>query len=396
MKKLAILGSTGSIGTQALDVISKTPDMYQVVSLAAHGNIDLLEKQIKKFKPQIVSMYDESKAQELKKRLGSSKVEVLAGEQGLHAVATYPDIEMVLVAVTGVATLGPTLAAIKQKKDIALASKEILVSAGHIVMNEVKANGVKIIPVDSEHSAIMQALGPRVNEQGCLDYHIMELEKLILTASGGPFFRTPDEELEQKKASDALAHPTWNMGRKITIDSATLFNKGLEVIEAHWLFNVPYEKIKVLIHPQSIVHSMAEFVDGSVIAQMGLPDMRMPIQYAFSYPRRFPGKWPKLELQKISELSFYEPDLKRFPALNLAYIAGQEGGTMPTVLNAANERAVELFIEDKIKFTDIPKLIEKTMEKHDSIKDPQLKDIVFYHPWARNKVDELAPTLQRV
>ncbi|MFC1516947.1 1-deoxy-D-xylulose-5-phosphate reductoisomerase [Candidatus Margulisiibacteriota bacterium] len=390
MKKISILGSTGSIGTQALNVVAQTPDVYEVVGLAARGNIDLIEKQVKKFKPKVVSMLDERKATELRQRLGNTKTEVLFGDEGLNAVAIHPETEIVLVAVTGVATLGPTLEAIHHKKDIALASKEILVSAGHIVMQEARKQGVKIIPVDSEHSAIMQALGPSINKNGCLDYHVLELDKLILTASGGPFFRTPEEDLVGKKPQDALTHPTWNMGQKITIDSASLFNKGLEVIEAHWLFNVPYEKIQVLIHPQSIVHSLAEFVDGSVLAQMGLPDMRMPIQYAFSFPRRLPGHWPKLELHKISELNFYEPDLKRFPALKLAYLAGQEGGTMPTVLNAANERAVELFLEEKIRFTDIPKLIEKTMEKHDSIKEPQLKDIIFYHPWARNKVDELA------
>ncbi|MBU0579866.1 MAG: 1-deoxy-D-xylulose-5-phosphate reductoisomerase [Candidatus Margulisbacteria bacterium] len=389
MKKISILGSTGSIGTQALEVIAQAEGLYEVVGLAARGNIDLLEKQIKKFNPQVVSMIDEEKSKELRKRISNKKIEILFGDEGLKTVATHPAADQVLVAVTGVATLGPTLEAIKKKKDIALASKEILVSAGHIVMEEVKVNGVKIIPVDSEHSAIMQALSPTVNKKGFLDYHIQEVEKLILTASGGPFFRSSEEDLGHIKPQDALAHPTWNMGKKVTLDSATLFNKGLEVIEAHWLFGVPYKKIQVLIHTQSIVHSMAEFVDGSVIAQLGLPDMRMPISYAFAYPRRFAGHWPKLELHKISELTFYEPDLKKFPALKLAYIAGEEGGTMPTVLNAANERAVELFLEERIKFTDIAKLIEKTMEKHDSIKNAQIKDIVFYHAWARNKIDEL-------
>lgn len=392
MKKISILGSTGSIGTQALDVISKAKDQYEVVGLAARGNVDLLEQQIIKFNPKLVSMFDKKKATELRQRFSGKKVEILAGDEGLDAVATYDEAAIVLVAVTGVATLGPTLEAIKKKKTIALASKEILVSAGHIVMKEVEKSGVQLIPVDSEHSAIMQALSPVVSKKGFLDYHISELEKLILTASGGPFFRVPVEDLANKKPEDALVHPTWNMGKKITIDSATLFNKGLEVIEAHWLFNVPYEKIKVLIHPQSIVHSMAEFVDGSVIAQMGLPDMRMPIQYAFSYPKRFAGQWPKLELQNISELTFFEPDNKKFPALDLAYSAGQAGGTMPTVLNAANERAVEWYINGKIKFTDIPKLIEKTMGKHAVVKAAQIKDIVYYHAWARNKVDELIST----
>ncbi len=393
MKKIVVLGSTGSIGTQALDVISQHPDRFKVVGLAARSNIELLKKQIDTFHPRIVSVGDEQKAKELRGLYRSKKIDILASDAGLEALATFPDADMVLVAVTGVATLGPTIAAIKQGKHIALASKEILVSAGHLVMKEVNKRGVLFLPVDSEHSAIMQALHPTVHTKGYLDYHVSELQRLILTASGGPFLHTPLEELQYKNVDDALRHPTWNMGKKITIDSSTLFNKGLEVIEAHWLFNVPYEKISVIIHPQSIVHSLAEFVDGSVIAQLGTPDMRLPIQYAFSFPERLPSHWPKLALHAISELKFYEPDMNKFPALRLAYEAGAEGGTMPTVLNAANERAVELFIEKKIKLTEIPVLIEKVMDEHTTVKDAHIKDIVYYHAWARNKAEEVGKVL---
>ncbi len=388
MKKIVVLGSTGSIGTQALDVISQHPDRFKVVGLAARNNIELLKQQIDKFHPKIVSVGDDAKAQELRDMYRSKKIEVLSSDAGLEALSIYPDADMILVAVTGVATLGPTIAAIKQGKHIALASKEILVSAGHLVMKEVTKKGVLFLPVDSEHSAIMQALHPTIHSKGYLDYHVNELQRLILTASGGPFLHTPAEELKHKNVDDALKHPTWNMGKKITIDSSTLFNKGLEVIEAHWLFGVPYEKISVIIHPQSIVHSLAEFVDGSVIAQMGTPDMRLPIQYAFTFPERIPSHWPKLALHKISELKFYEPDMKKFPTLRLAYEAGAEGGTMPTVLNAANERAVELFIEKKIMYIDIPKIIELVMEAHTVVKDAHIKDIVYFHAWARNKADE--------
>lgn len=390
MKNIVILGSTGSIGTQALEVIAAHPEEFKVVGLAARSNIELLCAQIDTFHPKIVSVGDEQKANELREIYRSKKIEIVSSDVGLDAVATYPDADIVLVAVTGVATLGPTLGAIKKGKHIALASKEILVSAGHLVMKEVTKQGVLFIPVDSEHSAIMQALHPTVHAKGHLDYHVSELQRLILTASGGPFLHTPIDELKHKTVDDALRHPTWSMGKKITIDSSTLFNKGLEVIEAHWLFNVPYEKISVLVHPQSIVHSLAEFIDGSVIAQMGAPDMKLPIQYAFSYPRRLAGSGPKLALQSISELKFYEPDIQKFPALRLAYEAGAEGGTMPTVLNAANERAVELFVEQKLTFTEIPVLIEKVMEAHRTVKDAHIKDIVYYHAWARNKAGEVS------
>jgi 1-deoxy-D-xylulose-5-phosphate reductoisomerase len=393
MKKISILGSTGSIGTQALEVIAAHPEQFKVVGLAGRGNIELLQEQIEKFHPQVVAVGDEVKAKELKKRCAHKKVEIIPSDAGLDAVASLNEADMVLVAVTGVATLGPTLEAIKKGKDIALASKEILVSAGHIVMNKVRKKGVKFIPVDSEHSALMQALHPAIHKKGYLDYHVDELERLIITASGGPFLNTPLEELEYKNVDDALRHPTWNMGRKITIDSATLFNKGLEVIEAHWLFNVGYEKISVVIHPQSIVHSLVEFVDGSIIAQMGTPDMRLPIQYALSYPKRLKAVWPKLQLQKIPEWKFYEPDMKKFPALGLAYEAGRQGGTMPTVLNAANERAVELFLENKIKMTDIAVIIEQVMNKHKVVKDAHLKDILYFHAWARNMVEEIKTTV---
>ena len=311
MKRIAILGSTGSIGTQALDVIAQYPKEFKVVGLATRGNIDLLRQQIEKFRPGHVSVADKNVAQTLSHELRGKKVQVHSSDEGLDAIATLPEADIVLIAVTGIATLGPTIEAMKKGKDIALASKEILVSAGSLVMSEVKKHGVKLLPVDSEHSALMQALRPTTHANGHLDYHVDEVQRLILTASGGPFLHTPAAELRNKKVADALKHPTWSMGTKITIDSATLFNKGLEVIEAHWLFNMPYERISVLVHPQSVVHSLVEFVDGSTLAQLGTPDMRLPIQYALTYPQRLPAPWPKLSLSAIQELRFYEPDLQR-------------------------------------------------------------------------------------
>jgi 1-deoxy-D-xylulose-5-phosphate reductoisomerase len=368
--------------------VQENPDKLQVVALAAGKNIPVLLEQIKVFRPQVVSVQDAEDVAKVKKVF--PELMVVCGEAGLCQCATHPDAALVLVAVVGVAALKPTIEAIKLKKDIALASKEILVAAGSIVTELVKKHGVKMLPVDSEHSAIMQSAGPVLTTQGYFTYPVESIEKIILTASGGAFRGIPRHELAHKKPVDALKHPNWSMGKKITIDSATLINKGLEVIEAHWLFGLPYEKIDVVIHPQSIIHSMVEYVDSSVVAQMGLPDMRLPIQYAFFYPERQATNWPKLKFTDIKELTFREPDLHAFKGLRLAYEAGRLGGTMPAVFNAANEQAVELFLQGKIGFLDIAELIEKVMLAHKTVAQPQLLEIISSDQWARTEFVHLA------
>ena len=388
MKKLAILGSTGSIGVQALNIVLEHPTQLSVVSLAAGRNIPLLLEQIKIFNPKIVSVQDAQDIPKVKREFPD--LIVVSGEAGLCNCATQQEVDLVLVSIVGVAALQPTIEAIKLKKDIALASKEILVAAGSIVMNLVAEHGVKLLPVDSEHSAIMQSCDPHLHAQGYFMYPEKSIEKIILTASGGAFRGMSRHELLNKKPSDALKHPNWSMGKKITIDSATLINKGLEVIEAHWLFGLPYEKIDVVIHPQSIIHSMVEYVDGSVLAQMGLPDMRLPIQYAFFYPERKPTNWPKLKFTDIKELTFREPDFKAFKGLQLAYAAGALGGTMPAVFNAANEKAVELFLQEKITFLDIAEIIEKVMAAHKTVSSPCLGDILEVDLWAREAFERFA------
>ncbi len=378
MKRLSILGSTGSIGKNTLEVISGHADRFRVAALAARNNIGELESQIKAFRPDVVAVLDEPAAEDLKKK--GLPVDVLAGEEGIVRAAVLEGVDMVVSAIAGSAGLVPTHAAIQAGKDIALATKETLVMAGDIIMSEASEKGVSIIPVDSEHSAVFQ----------CLDGRDMnEVERLILTASGGAFLRSSVSELESVTPSDALQHPNWDMGRKITIDSATMMNKGLEVIEACWLFNMPFEKIDVLLHPQSIIHSMVEFIDGSVIAQMSVPDMKGPIAYALSYPGRLGDILPPLKLAEIRELTFEEPDHSKYPALSLTYEALRAGGTMPCVLNAANEVAVEAFLEERIPFTGITGVVSDTMAEHRVLKARNIEEVLNVSEWARHKAREI-------
>ncbi len=382
MKKIAILGSTGSIGRSSLEVIQQYPDRFQVVALAAGKNIDLLAEQIHRFGPKIVAVFDLQLAKDLVRRLqAGTRVEVLAGPEGYEQVASCDDADMVISAMVGAAGLWPTLSAIRAGKNVALANKETLVMAGALVMEEARLNRITLLPVDSEHNAIFQALqGHR------RDY----LKRILLTASGGPFLNTPAQELESVTPAQALAHPNWAMGPKITIDSATLMNKGLEVIEAKWLFDVPVEKIEVHIHPQSIVHSMVEYVDGSVIAQMGIPDMRIPIAYALAYPERVELGLQPLDLFAVETLTFQQPDLSRFPCLDLAFTACKAGGTMPTVLNAANEVAVQAFLDNRIPFRGIAALVSQVMQEHVLTSVVELGAILETDAWARRRTQEAA------
>lgn len=376
--RLVILGSTGSIGTQALEVVDNYPDTYQVVGLAAKDEVELIKQQIIKYHPEMVAVSSESAFLRLKEEFGN-KVVITLGLEGLCEVAALDSADTVLVALSGAVGILPTLSAIKAKKRIALANKETLVAAGDIVMEEVRTNQVELIPVDSEHSAVFQ----------CLTGEEKYLENIWLTASGGPFKNFTMEELEQVTVDMALKHPNWNMGTKITIDSATLMNKGLEVIEAHHLFATPYEKIKVVIQPESIIHSMVEFNDGSILAHLGTPNMKIPIQYALTYPERMDTMVEKLDFYKLKAINFSKPDEKRFPALRLAYEAGKLGGTMPAVMNAANEVAVYSFLQGKIKFTHIPHIVELVMKEHDLIKNIDLSTLLEIDDWARKRCDEL-------
>jgi 1-deoxy-D-xylulose-5-phosphate reductoisomerase len=364
LKKISILGSTGSIGKQTIDIVCKQKDI-QILGLTANTNIDLLEKQIELVKPQVVAVMDEHKASILKKKIGS-KVEVLSGMDGLIRVATLEKVDIVVTAVVGMIGIRPTVEAIKASKDIALANKETLVTAGQIIMDLINEYKVNIFPVDSEHSAIFQSLKGENKE---------EVSKILLTASGGPFRGKKTELLKDITKAQALNHPNWSMGPKITIDSATLMNKGLEVIEAKWLFDVAPNQIQVVVHPQSIIHSMVEYNDGSVIAQLGVPDMRIPIQYALNYPKRVENNIRKLDLFKVASLTFEEPDIKTFRCLELAYKALEKGGSILSVLNAANELAVKKFLENKVRFLEIPEIIEYAMDKHCNIKNPSLTNI---------------------
>lgn len=376
-KNIAVLGSTGSIGVQTLDVAQNLN--IKVSALSANSNIDLLEEQARKFKPNLVSVSDSSLASELAERLKDLPIEVYHGAEGLKAVATIDEADTVVSAIVGIAGLIPTLEAIRSGKTIALANKETLVTAGSIVIAEAAARSVKIFPVDSEHSAIYQCLEGNSRE---------DLKRILLTASGGPFRGKTAKELEEVTVDEALRHPNWAMGSKITIDSATLMNKGLEVIEACWLFGVDESRIKVLVHPQSIIHSMVEFVDGSVIAQLGSPDMRIPIQYSLTAPRRFENSFSRLNLLECGSLTFEEPDMESFKCLTLAFEALRAGGTMPAVLNGANEAAVALFLKGKARFTDIPVLIEKAMLAHNVNTMPDIDDIIEVDKWARRMVEE--------
>ncbi|WP_405319339.1 1-deoxy-D-xylulose-5-phosphate reductoisomerase [Frisingicoccus sp.] len=367
MKKIALLGSTGSIGTQTLDVVRHYKDDFQVTALAASSNITRLEEQIREFKPKMAVVFNEDKAVELKRNIQDLDVEILSGMDGLIAAATEESADIVLTAVVGMIGIRPTIAAIEAGKDIALANKETLVTAGHLIMPLAKAKGVKILPVDSEHSAIFQSLQGEKRSQ---------IHKILLTASGGPFRGRSLVELKNIQVEDALKHPNWVMGRKITIDSATMVNKGLEVIEARWLFDVGLDQIQVVVHPESVIHSAVEFDDSAVIAQLGTPDMRLPIQYALFYPDRKPmhGEW--LDLFKLGTLHFEKPDMEVFRGLKLAYEALEIGGSMPTVFNAANEMAVAAFLDRKIGFLDIPEIIGAAMENHRAVPSPSLNEIL--------------------
>ena len=370
VKRLAILGSTGSIGQQTLDIVRAFPRKFRVVGLAAKANVDLLNKQINEFSPPFVYCHDK------KTLTANAQPEFLSMED----IARHPEVDMVVMATAGKTGLSPTLAAVKAGKKIALANKESLVMAGEIITREAKENGAQILPVDSEHSAIWQ----------CLNGETQKAARLILTASGGPFLHYPPAQLNQVTVAQTLKHPSWQMGKKVTIDSATLMNKGLEVIEAHWLFDMPFENIEVLIHRQSIVHSMVEFVDGSIKAQLSCPDMRLPIQYSLSYPERFSNpQLPRINWAEISELTFEPPDFDSFPCLRLAIEAGKQGGTSPAALCAADEVCVELFLSKRIRFTDIARLIEQTMEQHQVVNHPTIDDIMAADTWATNKVLEL-------
>ncbi|CAL0305999.1 unnamed protein product [Lupinus luteus] len=390
-KPITVLGSTGSIGTQTLNIVAEFPHRFKVVGLAAGSNVTLLADQVKTFKPQVVALRNESLIDELKEALADSEhqPEIIPGEQGVIEVARHPDAATVVTGIVGCAGLKPTVAAIEAGKDIALANKETMIAGGPFILPLAHKNNIKILPADSEHSAIFQCI------QGL---PIGALRKILLTASGGAFREWPVEKMKDIKVSDALKHPIWTLGRKITVDSATLFNKGLEVIEAHYLFGAEYDDIEIVIHPQSIIHSMIETQDSSVIAQLGLPDMRLPLLYTLSWPERIYCSeitWPRLDLSKYGSLTFQAPDNVKFPSVNLCYAAGRAGGTMTGVLSAANEKAVELFVDEKISYLDIFKVVELTCEEHQKelIASPSLEEIIHYDQWARQYAANLQKTL---
>ncbi len=365
MKKISILGSTGSIGTQTLEIVRENKDI-EVLGLACGSNITLLEQQIREFKPKMAAVYDEEKAEDLRSRVKDTRVKIVAGMDGMISVSTLANVEMVVTAVVGMVGIRPTIEAIKARKDIALANKETLVTAGHLILPLAKKNKVSILPVDSEHSAIFQCMQNGQHE---------EVDKILLTASGGPFRGMTQEQLLNATVEEALKHPNWSMGPKVTIDAATMANKGLEVMEARWLFDVSVDQIQVVIQPQSIIHSMVQYVDGAVMAQMAVPDMKLPISYALYYPKRKYPMGQKLDFTTLKELTFETPDLNTFYALSLAYEAGKEGGSMPTVYNAANELAVKQFLNGEIKFLEITQIIEDCMRAHKKISNPSLKQI---------------------
>jgi 1-deoxy-D-xylulose-5-phosphate reductoisomerase len=380
VKAITLLGSTGSIGTQTLDIVTQYPEQFRIVGLAAGKNVTMLAQQIRQFLPEIVAIRDEDSLPELKAAIADLDPQpiLLAGEAGVVEVARYGKAEAVVTGIVGCAGLLPTIAAIEAGKDIALANKETLIAGGPVVNPLIEKHGVKLLPADSEHSAIFQCL-QGVPKGG--------LRRIILTASGGAFRDWPVEKLSTVKVADALKHPNWSMGRKITVDSATLMNKGLEVIEAHYLFGMDYNGIDIVIHPQSIIHSLIELQDTSVLAQLGWPDMRLPLLYALSWPERIYTDWEPLNLVKSGDLTFREPDHQKYPCMQLAYAAGRAGGSMPAVLNAANEEAVALFLDEKIEFLDIPKLIEKVCDKHqaDNCQNPSLDDIIAADKWGREE-----------
>jgi len=383
MKVLSILGSTGSIGVSTLEVVASHRDKFSIAALTGGRNLELLSRQIKEFSPRVAAVISEESAEKLRKMVRGTKTEILHGVPGMIAAASVEEATMVVAAIVGAAGLVPTVAAIKSGKDVALANKETLVTAGRLIMDLVKENGINLYPVDSEHSAVFQSLQGHRND---------DVKRIILTASGGPFFQYPHERLSEVSIEDALNHPNWSMGRKITIDSATMMNKGLEVIEASWLFDMPVERISVVIHPQSIVHSLVEYVDGCVMAQMGVPDMKAPIAYALTYPERVPSGVRGLDLSAIGSLTFFDPDYGRFPALKLAYRAAGVGESMPAVMNAANEVAVDAFLSGRIRFMDIASVIEKTMETHEPRDLGTIEDVLQADRWGRIKARELLST----
>lgn len=387
MKRLAILGSTGSIGVSTLEIVSEHPERFQVVALTAGKNLALLEEQINRFRPDLVAVPDQENARRLKERLGDNGPRVLYGTEGLIACAVESPADMVVSAIVGAAGLEPTLAAIQSGRDVALANKETLVIAGELVMAAAAKSGCRIFPVDSEHSAIFQSL------EG---HRKVDVRRLILTASGGPFRNWSLDDLQEVTPQDALAHPNWTMGRKITIDSATMMNKGLEVIEAHWLFDIPVDNIAVHIHPESIVHSLVEYVDGALLAQLGIPDMKTPIAYAMTYPERLPLDLPALDLCRLGQLHFAAPDSQCFPCLGLAYDAIRSGGTTPAVLNAANELAVDAFLHERIGFLDIPRVIGTVVAKHKNSSASDLEQILAADNWARQAAQDVVNEIQGV
>lgn len=367
MKRIAILGSTGSIGTQTLEIVRQNQDL-QVAALAAGSNVERMEEQIREFRPSAVAMWEEEACRDLKARIADTGVRVCCGMDGLLEIASLEGVDVLVTAVVGMIGIRPTIAAIESGKAIALANKETLVTAGHLIMPLAAKHHVPILPVDSEHSAIFQSMNGERKER---------ISKILLTASGGPFRGRTKGELETMQVEDALKHPNWAMGRKITIDSATMVNKGLEVMEAKWLFDVDLERIEVVVHPQSIIHSMVEYVDGAVMAQLGMPDMKLPIAYALFYPDRRPMQGKRLDFAALGQMTFEKPDLETFTGLKLAFKAAKTGGSMPTVYNAANEMAVGLFLERKIGFMQIPELIAACMEKHKVIEGPKVEDILW-------------------
>lgn len=380
MKKISILGSTGSIGVNALEVIRQFPGCFEVIGLAAGRNVELLREQIHEFRPKVVSVAENEQARILRSMLQNDGIEVECGEEGHIAVATHPETDMVLSAMVGALGFMPTLRALSSGKDVALANKETLVVAGPIIAEAAQKNNVRLLPVDSEHSAIWQCLEGQRKDS---------IRKLILTASGGPFLRRDVESFDSITVEEALDHPNWRMGKKITVDSATLMNKGLEMIEAHYLFDEPAEKLEVIVHPQSVIHSMVEFIDGSVIAQLGTADMKIPIQFALTYPERWENRLPSVDLTKVRVLEFFEPDANKFPCLRLAHEALRVGGSMTAVLNAANEVAVHNFLMEKLPFTAISQVVESTMDQHESTPHPTLEDVLHADRWARKHAESL-------
>ncbi len=385
MKNIAVLGSTGSIGVSTLAIVAAHPDKFRVTALSGAKNLELLARQIRQFRPKLAAVADPDDIPRLKELVSGQDVELVGGTDGLCAVATANGVRMVVAAIVGAAGLVPTAAAIRAGVDVALANKETLVTAGNLFMDLVQQHGVKLYPVDSEHSAVFQSI------EG---HRSQDITRIILTASGGPFRETPFAKLQTVTIQDALNHPNWSMGRKITIDSATMMNKGLEVIEARWLFDAPPEKISVNIHPQSIIHSMVEYIDGCVIAQLGTPDMKAPIAYALSYPERVSTGVKPLDLTELSGLTFYKPDLERFPCLGLAYRALGEGESMPAVMNAANEVAVAAFLEGRISYLQIAQLIERTMDAHQAHRLNSIAEVLEADQWGRLTAHQICTTLQ--